>query len=186
MWVVLLGVLSSCDTCCRMGGQTCDTAFHDQPGQCCGFENGAGKCCPHGARCVQCPLTASFYFNGEDEIRCVWPGEHVTCGRRHVTLDLLNLFLIGTLVGILLLSCCPRSHREPHEIYTVSGTPVCSATATTTAVPVVAANATPSGSNTVVAMGTGLLGGMLLSDALEAGYHEEEEDTGFVPDASHM
>ena len=179
MWVVL-ALLGTCDTCCK-DGSTCSTAFHNQPGVCCGVHNGAWHCCPYGARCVACPSL-------EEEYHCAWPGEQVACHVHEVrSLNFLSLFLIGVLTSILLLSCWQRCCSPAHsnEIVTVHGTSV---NPTSHTVPITRATLVHEplyyggrSDNIALALGTGLLGGILVSDGLEEGcpHVQESVDTGF-------
>ena len=101
--------------------------------------------------------------------------------------DLFTIFLAGTLLSILFLSCCQRYYirSQPANVITVDGTAV---PAPQVAVPVTNTTLVQGGTgtgNTAFAVGTGLLGGMLLSDVLDAGYdncHDTGGDVGFLPD----
>lgn len=178
---MVLALLGTCDTCCQTGGvSSCRTAFHNQPGQCCGFHDNVGQCCPYGAQCVRCPT--------DREYRCAWPGERIVCrGHMYDVWDLCTIFLAGILLSILFLSCCHRYYiqSQPANVITVDGTTV---PAPQVAVPVTNATLVQGGTgsgNTAFAVGTGLLGGMLLSDVLDAGYDDCRDaggDVGFLPD----
>lgn len=181
---MVLALLGTCDTCCQTGGaSSCSTAFYNQPGQCCGFHENVGQCCPYGAHCVRCPMAEQY--------RCAWPGERIVCrDNTYDAWDLLSLFLAGTLISILFLSCCQKYciQSRPANVITVDGTAV---SAPQVAVPVTNATLVQGGTgtgNTALAMGTGLLGGMILSDVLEAGYDNCHDaggdgvDVGFLPD----
>lgn len=128
----------------------------------------------------------------EEQFRCAWPGERIVChDRMYETWDLLSIFLTGTLISILFLSCCQKYCIQPRpaNVITVDGTAV---PASQVAVPVTNATLVQGGTgtgNAALAMGTGLLGGMILSDVLEAGYdncHDDPRgdgvDVGFLPD----
>ena len=180
---VVLALLGTCDTCCRTQGESCSTAFHNQPGQCCGFHDNVGQCCPYGARCTRCPIA--------DQYRCAWPGERIVCDdQTYEPRDILPIFLTGTLMSILLLSCCQKCciQSRPVNVFEVDGIPI---STPQVAVPVTNGTLVQGGAgpeNTALAVGAGLLGGMVLSDVLEAGYdncHNVEGecvDVGLPPD----
>lgn len=77
--------------------------------------------------------------------------------------DLLSLFLAGALLSILVLSCCRGARGASSTPTVVHGVPY-------------------DGANTALAVGTGLVGGLILADVLEDGEGGGAHDVGFQPD----
>ena len=49
----LVGASAGCEECCSPGG-SCDHAFKQSPGICCGVEESTSMCCPTTANCFRC------------------------------------------------------------------------------------------------------------------------------------
>ncbi|EOD22161.1 hypothetical protein EMIHUDRAFT_252810 [Emiliania huxleyi CCMP1516] len=49
----LVGASAGCEECCSPGG-SCDHAFKQSPGICCGVEESTSMCCPATANCFRC------------------------------------------------------------------------------------------------------------------------------------
>jgi len=60
---LVLAEQTPCQECCSPGG-TCDLAYKQKPGVCCGMSGGKGMCCPQDARCFHCNSGAYQCYRG--------------------------------------------------------------------------------------------------------------------------
>ena len=110
---------SECESCCAPGG-SCDLAYKQQPGICCGNLGSSSFCCPMYGKCFRCKggeyrcfsasnaepaCTICDGLGGDPRAKCT--GSGALAGESTVS------FVFGVIViAIILFGCCKGSQRE--------------------------------------------------------------------------
>lgn len=168
--------LTACQTCCAPGGD-CSRAYKGAPGKCCGVSEGQSFCCPGaagapGAKCYNCGSTYRCYSGLSSRNICGAHPHHAHPHRRAESAQSTGVMLCLAVGGVLGVLWCARrqgdggSYADGPMGKPVYGAPV--GTPGCYGAPMV--HAGYSGSAVAGSAAAGFVGGMLLSEAMDAGH----------------
>ena len=171
--------ITGCEQCCMPGG-TCDQAYKQTQGICCGRLDAASFCCPTGASCFKCKSGRYRCYAGPSNPACTICDDgddpRPQCNTNFGSPNLYDTMMV--VFGVVLVcGLCACMNRNSMQQPTYYAQPVA------TAVPYSVGNqmhyATPyrqyggySGGTVAGSAGAGFLGGLLVGEAIgDAGHH---------------
>lgn len=165
--------LSTCSDCCSPGG-SCESAFHGDPGVCCGFN----QCCPTGAYCMRCGsgfrCTNSPYGRCEDG------------GGQGFEAQLASLFFTALLLSCLAISVCQCVNERARAQQPAVGHPIVTPGGQIVASPLYQAPYAPQHDGAMSGLVTGMVLGTVLADMDEPPTYVEATDAGYEPDTTYI